>query len=306
MARCLPLFALVMAAILAQTLAWGQEPPPYHGEQPAAAEQSDGAIPRPVANAVANKDRSEGKQEGKWYSTFLDHTPDWFVAIFTALLTYVTYRLVKTTGNLRQSTDKLWEAGERQIQATRDIAATQTRLTRQQLAIAKESADAAKASVDAVVVQLRANIGIKNADITNMDGPGPWYVTLVFENFGETPAYDLTMWGAFHVRPAGVVARFKNRDEDRSVGSNSMLAQHAEIEQGHKIQLTYEQQIALTQGKATLYVYGDIRYRDAFKNDRFFRYRYMCGGEAGMRTLQDAKGKWTGLLTPCPDGNEAN
>jgi hypothetical protein len=42
----------------------------------------------------------------KWYRTFLDHTPDWFVAAFTGLLVYVTYRLVN-------STNRLWEAGHR-------------------------------------------------------------------------------------------------------------------------------------------------------------------------------------------------
>ena len=58
-----------------------------------------------------------------WYDIFTEHAPDWFVAIFTALLVFVTYRLV-------QSTNKLWEAGERQI------------------IVAQKAADAATASAE--------------------------------------------------------------------------------------------------------------------------------------------------------------
>ena len=56
-------------------------------------------------------------------TTCTEHAPDWFVAIFTALLVFVTYRLV-------QSTNKLWEAGERQI------------------IVAQKAADAATASAE--------------------------------------------------------------------------------------------------------------------------------------------------------------
>ena len=64
----------------------------------------------------------------RWYSTFLDHLPDWFVALFTLLLAYVTHRLVT-------STNKLWEAGERQLslaQKSADTANSGIVLARQQ------------------------------------------------------------------------------------------------------------------------------------------------------------------------------
>src|SRR5581483_5523765 len=80
--------------------------------------------------------------EDNWYSTFLDHAPDWFVAIFTGLLVYVTYRLVK-------STNKLWEAGERQMQLTGQIAAQQSLETREQIFATGRMADAAMLSARA-------------------------------------------------------------------------------------------------------------------------------------------------------------
>lgn len=42
-----------------------------------------------------------------WISSLINHAPEWCVAVFTGLLVYVTWRLVT-------STNKLWEAGERQ------------------------------------------------------------------------------------------------------------------------------------------------------------------------------------------------
>ena len=64
-----------------------------------------------------------------WYDIFTDHAPDWFVAVFTGVLAFITYRLV-------QSTNKLWEAGERQI------------------GVAEKAASAAQASAEAATVQL--------------------------------------------------------------------------------------------------------------------------------------------------------
>lgn len=62
-----------------------------------------------------------------WYDIFTEHAPDWFVAAFTGLLAFITYRLV-------QSTNKLWEAGERQI------------------IVAEKAANAAQASAEAASV----------------------------------------------------------------------------------------------------------------------------------------------------------
>jgi hypothetical protein len=85
-----------------------QQTPPHNREQPAKTENQNSRASQPVTNPITDKNQSKRKQEDNWYNTFADHAPDWFVAIFTGLLVYVTYRLVK-------STNKLWEAGERQI-----------------------------------------------------------------------------------------------------------------------------------------------------------------------------------------------
>ena len=126
---------LIASVFWAGILLWqSQKTVPDNQTQPPKTEQqhavSGGASPQYEQHA-------KGSQKGKWYDTFLNHTPDWFVAIFTALLSFVTYRLVSTTGDLRGSTDKLWEAGERQI----GISSQMAELTRQQVGIAGVQAD---------------------------------------------------------------------------------------------------------------------------------------------------------------------
>jgi hypothetical protein len=97
-----------------------------------------------------------------WYDTFTEHTPDWFVAAFTGLLAFVTYRLV-------QSTNKLWEAGERQITA------------------AQKAADAATASAEFIPRVERAYLtGGGDVEIRSN---GQRFFRLEVANYGKTPAF---------------------------------------------------------------------------------------------------------------------
>ena len=104
---------IVLAAILGfafgGTLVWStQKAPPNNREYPAKAEAQDSRARKTPINSITDEKHNGGKQKENWYQTFLDHTPDWFVAIFTLLLAFITYRLVA-------STNRLWEAGERQL-----------------------------------------------------------------------------------------------------------------------------------------------------------------------------------------------
>jgi hypothetical protein len=53
----------------------------------------------------------------------------------------------------------------------------------------------------------------------------------------------------------------------------------------------------LARGELVIFVYGEIRYRDAFKHRRWTRYRLMMGGPVGLRGDQ---------LAGCAEGIEAN
>jgi hypothetical protein len=179
------LLAVCMAlavVVVAQSI-WPYQSPPNNRGQPTVAENQNGNPDRPVTDPAAKENPSEGKQKGKWYDTFLEHPAEWLIAIFNGLLVYVTYRLVTTTGDLRESTDRLWEAGERQI------------------AVAKQSADAAaksaKVAEDSMFVGHRPYVYVtmvkfdRDFDPKKFDYEGEpiWpFIDIVVENHGVTPA----------------------------------------------------------------------------------------------------------------------
>lgn len=72
---------------------------------------------------------------------FLDHTPDWFVALFTAILTFVS------TASLW--INRLWLAGERQMDL---IAANSAQQSRDMHASIKAAQDAAKSAQKSVEI----------------------------------------------------------------------------------------------------------------------------------------------------------
>lgn len=166
-------------------LAWHSNllpPSAQEYQQPTVAPQQDSQAGTPVAD---DKQHGKRNQESKWYDKFLDHLPDWFVAMFTGLLVYVTYRLVKATSDLRISTDRLWEAGERQI------------------AVAKQAADAALMSAKVAAGVERPFVYVKDPTITiSEDGSVEAGLRLI--NLGRTPAIVHAASYKLRHRPEGL------------------------------------------------------------------------------------------------------
>jgi hypothetical protein len=81
-------------------------------------------------------------------AAFLDEH-NWIVAaIFAGLLTLFTWRLWRATSGLKESTDKLWEAGERQFNLAKATADRQAEEIQAQIKIASDNAAAAQKSAD--------------------------------------------------------------------------------------------------------------------------------------------------------------
>lgn len=118
-----------MGFALGGSFVWSQYAKPNHHQwrpQPASNESQQSTNKdadashrlSPSAKAHGQGDAGHGEQESSsknWSKIFLDHLPDWFVALFTAVLSIFT-------GLLWWSTDKLWKAGEKQIAAARTAA----------------------------------------------------------------------------------------------------------------------------------------------------------------------------------------
>src|SRR5262245_29502660 len=63
---------------------------------------------------------------------------DWLLLVFMLVLSIVTGLLYQATSDLRRSTDKLWDAGERQIEAVQKNADRQFEVTQQSITLARD------------------------------------------------------------------------------------------------------------------------------------------------------------------------
>jgi hypothetical protein len=155
--------------------------------------------------------------------------------------------------------------------------------------------------------QLRAYVFVSGAAVTNIaEGDGIPEAQVVIKNFGQTPAYNFVNITGFaaNVYPPPSSIRLTVPDEEffQPIAKSDLGPTQAEISttdwREKRRPLTQDERAALAEGKAIIYVYGEIRYVDAFGRQRWTKYRYMMGGPVGVRP--------GGRLAPCDEGNEAS
>jgi hypothetical protein len=194
-----------------------------------------------------------------------------------AITALATIFIALFTLTLWQSTDRLWEASERQLTHLEGTAAR----------------------------QLRAYVFVSGAAVTNVaEGDGIPEAQVVIKNFGQTPAYDLVNVTGFatDVYPPPKSIRLTVSDEEFSkpISKSDLgptLAETSTTDWKEKKRLTQVEKAALAEGKTIIFVYGEIRYVDAFGRPQWTKYRYMMGGPVGVRS--------GGRLAPCEEGNNA-
>jgi hypothetical protein len=238
-----------------------QSQQPEH-KQPAVAEQQDRA-PSPLAtSAIRNEQHPEGKKKEGWQNKFFDHLPDWFVALFTGLLVYVTHRLVKMTDRLRESTERLWEAGERQI------------------GVAQEAAEAAKASTkianDSLTKLQRAFVGFKNfhrGEAYVRDPSGTAHdldkqfvpISIELENSGATPTRQLRTQVNFDKFPStGLPADFRYLDAEIGRDPVTFVIGPKTTAKLSEFGISFRTLEEIRSGVAQGYVWGWVEYDDVF------------------------------------------
>jgi hypothetical protein len=154
--------------------------------------------------------------------------------------------------------------------------------------------------------QLRAYVFVSGAIVTNIaEGDGIPEAQVVIKNFGQTPAYNFVNITGFaaDVYPPPKSIRLTIPDEEFSkpIAKSDLGPTQAETSttdwQGKKRRLTGDEKAAVAEGRAIIYVYGEIRYVDAFGRPQWTKYRFMMGGPVGIRR--------GGRLVPCEEGNKA-
>jgi len=170
--------AAILGLAVGGSLVWlSQQSKPYDQGQLAEAKDQHGGG-NEAATIGASKKQHGGERDDHWYNTFLEHTPDWFVAIFTLLLVYVTYRLVT-------STNRLWEAGERQLKIAETAANAATVAAEAASRSAAISANVERPYVYVSDIELKEIPGFEQKD-----PPTKTYIPVfIFTNYGRTPAF---------------------------------------------------------------------------------------------------------------------
>ncbi|MCW5694944.1 MAG: hypothetical protein KIT48_21510 [Pseudolabrys sp.] len=202
------------------------------------------------------------------------------IALFTVILG------ISTIG-LWNATNRLWEAGERQMRLTRGMALNQQAQTRESNRIA---ADTAERQLRAYLHVSPTNFRFNRADNGLMICKGTYDI----KNLGQTPAYAVRTDVGF------AMGEFPLSDDLPILEPNAVVFQQA-IGPGQTLEGTGEsrvQEIKLRSG-GRLYFYGVVRYRDAFDAERE---TYFCGSLSpfdsvfgapnGIKTVQTAF-KWS-------------
>jgi hypothetical protein len=155
--------------------------------------------------------------------------------------------------------------------------------------------------------QLRAYLSVPTT-LMKFPKPDVPEVQVHIKNCGQTPAYDVHGWIHMWIEDYPLKVNlpeppqgFQKSKEVLGPGSVRIFVNARGMPiSGRSLSL-------LGTPLGTIFVYGEVRYKDAFGVQRFTKYRFMYGGTEGVRKSKpDAEGVVTALLKPDTDGNDAN
>jgi hypothetical protein len=129
---------------------------------------------------------------------------------------------------------------------------------------------------------------------------------VVIKNTGQTPAYKLRHIDRFafvdfplkEPLPEAIITSENFTRTHLGPGGTLEKSGAAHRPDGTPVPLTDGALKKIKDGKAAIYTYGKIDFVDAFKRERWVKYRYMIGGNVGFQS--------DGKLIICEQGNETS
>jgi hypothetical protein len=165
---------------------------------------------------------------------------------------------------------------------------------------ARVSADAATKAVnvasDNAKKQFRAYVYVSGAKVQNLDKENDRYVIVEIKNFGQIPAYDKRFWGGVHVREWPLASVLREAPEETRMGNEALPPGRLSILRVPVGELSEWEERELREGRAGVYLWGRVTYRDAFGDSHFTNLRFVCEGE----------GLASGFLHATEEGNESD
>ena len=223
-------------------------------------------------------------------------TPEWAMVFLTAIYVVATISYVvvafRTLGRMKQQAEFMGE---------------QVEIAREGAAAAKASAEAALRSIELAREnaerELRAYVCVDNAEIKFTYGVPEG--TVIFKNFGQTPAYDVRTWIHTWNWMHPLTIPLPEPPPNFPMATNILAPGAFEIMPIPPKPPIPEEHLNSEVGTKTwtIYVYGKVTYRDAFSKDRHTKFRLMYGGTEGVPGKDFTSG--TLLLVPDSEGNES-
>jgi hypothetical protein len=129
--------------------------------------------------------------------------------------------------------------------------------------------------------QMRAYVGICLHKISNVtEGKKP-LIQLTIKNFGQTPARNVRYW---------LNTKFEEYPLNNVLPEQAFRSESVVLFPDDPNTFTFElaaplnavDMVGIESGSRRLFIYGHIRYTDAFKRDRNTRFRLMYGGVSNL------------------------
>jgi hypothetical protein len=209
------------------------------GQQAAPASHPLAGVPEISANGGDRKSQSKAKERSEQGTEFWSPLYGYSLKVTDTLLVSITFLLFLATLALWLATRKLVRGAE----------------------------DTAERQLRAYVTVIGGSLCIQNKTIHGV---------LELKNSGQTPAYELTIWSQMKIQPSDeTFVEEPPRHDDSTLakivvgpGSTTNPRDRLEIPADNDISLP-----AIRNGKAWVYIWGRIDYRDAFKCKRFAEFR---------------------------------
>jgi hypothetical protein len=145
--------------------------------------------------------------------------------------------------------------------------------------------------------QLRAYLLVESAARLGEHTDHPEFLVVV-RNFGQTPAYGVRTWISVTPAERGGYAPLPGPEQGLVEASDAALGPGGTFELAKRYEVDWDPEKfeEFLSGRTTMYVYGEVSYRDAFRRRRYTRFRAMYGAEHFR----------TGGLSIAARGNESN
>lgn len=128
--------------------------------------------------------------------------------------------------------------------------------------------------------QLRAYIGVNTMETTLYpfeSGGFAFIAHAELRNFGQTPAYDVEVISNAKVDVFGSAPFDEKRDEKQILAGKSIAFRDAGFHVNHGWQISVQDAADIRDRKKQFFLWGTVKYRDAFDKHRYFKFRVMSG-----------------------------